>query len=851
MSRETIFKTLIGLMFIAFVFALPSLSIDFSQEPTRLGEGQTSTTAFNPDGTLLAVAHRTDPESDIYSTQVVILWDPQTQEQVSILEIENVGFVTFSPDGKLLALGCGDNTIRLWDVAGQNQVGLMQSPTTWGVSCLAFSPDGKMLASEGSGSTVGNPVICLWDVQTKQQLGTLRGHTRGISGVVFSPDGRLLVSGGVREDETILVWDVATQQQVGELIGHLDVTYNLAFSPDGKILASAGGWYDKAIYLWDTKTWEQVGVLGGHSAHVTSIAFSPNGELLVSTVNWDYTIHFWDIEKQEQVGIFENHSAMASGTISHVAISSDGKWLACGSDNGVELWELNLPGALPRTNAFGPKPYDDTLLMDTWVNLEWIAGDFAVSHDVYFSDNFDDVSDSAADAFQGNHPTDFFFVGFAPNPYPDGLVPGTTYYWRIDEVNNADPNSPWRGPIWSFTIQPKIAFNPIPTDSADSVDLDVELSWTAGLGAALHIVYFGENFDDVNNAAVDFSQRSSAAYTQSDTTYRPGPLEFGKTYYWRVDELTGGRNSTIQKGGVWSFTTEGIAKNPSPADGAIDVKPTHILSWDAGAVAASHEVYFGTDADAVRNATTASPEYKGPKALGEENYDTGKLTLNATYYWRIDEVNGTNPDSPWKGKVWSFTIGDFFVIDDFEHYDANDYRIWYAWHDGVGYGVPGTDPYFAGNGTGAVVGDETTSSFTEETIVHGGYQSMPITYDNNKQGYAYYSEVELKLTDQRDWTDEGVVELSLWFIGMPGNGVESLYVAVSNSTGTSAVVVHDDLAAVTIDRWTQWNIDLSKFSDQGVDLSDVDTIAIGLGDRNNPQPGSKGKMYFDDIRLYR
>jgi len=227
------------------------------------------------------------------------------------------------------------------------------------------------------------------------------------------------------------------------------------------------------------------------------------------------------------------------------------------------------------------------------------------------------------------------------------------------------------------------------------------------------------------------------------------------------------------------------------------------------------------------------------------------LVPGTTYYWRVDEISSDNPDTPLPGNVWSFTTGDFFVIDDFEHYDANDNRIWYTWHDGVGYGVPGTDPYFAGNGTGAVVGDETTDSFTEETIVHSGYQSMPIAYDNNKQGYAYYSEVEYTLTDQRDWTEKGVTELSLWFYGDLANAVEPLYVTVSNSTGTPAVVVHDDFAAVTIDIWTEWAIPLSAFTDQGIVLFDVDKIVIGLGTQDNMTvPGGKGKIYIDNIRLY-
>jgi regulation of enolase protein 1 (concanavalin A-like superfamily) len=180
-------------------------------------------------------------------------------------------------------------------------------------------------------------------------------------------------------------------------------------------------------------------------------------------------------------------------------------------------------------------------------------------------------------------------------------------------------------------------------------------------------------------------------------------------------------------------------------------------------------VYFGMDAQVVKNATKTAAEYKGSKALGDESYSPGKLAWYTTYYWRVDEVNAVHPDSPWVGNLWSFTTGDFLLIDDFESYDTGDNQIWYAWHDGLGYGAPGTPPYFAGNGTGAAVGDETTASFTEETIVHGGRKAMPLSYDNNKQGFAKYSEAEFKLTAPRDWTEESVGELSIWFRGLPGS----------------------------------------------------------------------------------
>jgi hypothetical protein len=483
--------------------------------------------------------------------------------------------------------------------------------------------------------------------------------------------------------------------------------------------------------------------------------------------------------------------------------------------------------------AHGPNPANGALHPETWVNISWRAGDFAVSHDVYIGDNFDDVNNGAEGTFQGNQAGTFIVVGFPGFLFPDGLVPGTTYYWRIDEVNDTEPNSPWKGPVWSFSIPPKTAYAPNPADGAELVDPNVELSWTGGFGSKLHTVYFGDNFDDVNNA--------TGGLPQGTATYTPGPLKLAKTYYWRVDEFD---IIETYKGDVWSFTTEGAVGSPDPSNGAVDVKQTQVLTWSPSVFAASHEVYFGADKDAVKNADTGSPEYKGSRNLGSQSYDPGKLEWDTTYYWRIDEVNNTNPDSPWLGILWSFTTANFLVVDDFEDYDAGENQIWFAWHDGLGFGTPGVDPYFAGNGSGSAVGNESTPSYTEETIVHRGNQSMPVFYDNS---VLMYSEVEKMLTYPRDWTENGVSTLSIWFRGISDNAAETLYVALNGS----AVVSHDNPNAAQIDRWTEWTIDLQAFADQGVNLANVNTIALGLGNRNNPQVGGSGTMYFDDIRLYR
>ncbi|MHC4702858.1 MAG: PA14 domain-containing protein, partial [Planctomycetota bacterium] len=440
----------------------------------------------------------------------------------------------------------------------------------------------------------------------------------------------------------------------------------------------------------------------------------------------------------------------------------------------INNWYLAIAGGGGNPYARRPEPADGALFFETWGTLTWKPGHYAVSHDVYVGTSFDDVNDGAADTFIGNQGSNMQILGFPGFPFPEGLVPGTTYYWRVDEVNDANAASPWKGNVWSFSIPPKTGYNPVPADGAKFIaGEDLELAWEAGYAAKLHTVYFGESFDEVDSAA--------GGLPQATTTFTPPTaLEPEKTYYWRVDEFD---VVATHKGPVWSFTTaregggvkgeyfqgmtpggtpaltrtdptidfnwgdpggpdplvgddnfscrwtgeveaaftetytfyaaaddgvrlwiDGVqlvnawvdqgtteyrgeidlvagntysvvmeqyengggataylrwsspstpkqiipqaalsllvhAHSPSPSSGTDGVNLMSDLTWGAGDFAASHEVYLGTDADAVANATKASPEYKGSKALGEESLDPGKLAFDTTYYWRVDEID--------------------------------------------------------------------------------------------------------------------------------------------------------------------------------------------------------------------
>ncbi|MEA3224583.1 MAG: fibronectin type III domain-containing protein [Planctomycetota bacterium] len=513
------------------------------------------------------------------------------------------------------------------------------------------------------------------------------------------------------------------------------------------------------------------------------------------------------------------------GTVTNTNLTNIGSMLiscdsAAGTDGTLHIDNVQI-GVVFAEKAKNPSPESGAILADTWVNLSWSPGDFTVSHDVYFGDNFDDVDNGTGDTFRGNQTAMFYVAGFPGFAFPDGLIPGTTYYWRIDEVNDTEPNSPWKGDIWSFLIPPKTAYSPDPPDGAEFVDVDARFSWTPGFGAVMHTFYIGTDYAEVDSAA--------GGVMQGPASYDPGTLELEKVYYWRVDAF---EPPNTYKGDIWSFTTPGAVGNSQPANSAVDVQITATLNWMPADNAASSELYFGTDADAVNNATAASPEYMGNKALGSESYDPGKLALDTTYHWRVDAVY---PDKTVKGLVWSFETAGFILVDDFESYndfdppDPNSNRIFDNWIDGFGTTT-----------NGALVGND-FPPYAEQTIVHGGAQSMPYFYDNNNKT----SEATLTLVYPRDWTEGETAKLSLWFRGDSANAADRMFVALNGN----AVVYHSDPAATQITGWNEWVVDLTEFA--GVDLANVSSITIGFGTKGSPAAGGAGTMHFDDIRLVR
>ncbi len=270
------------------------------------------------------------------------------------------------------------------------------------------------------------------------------------------------------------------------------------------------------------------------------------------------------------------------------------------------------------------------------------------------------------------------------------------------------------------------------------------------------------------------------------------------------------------------------ASRPNPADGETNVASQVTLSWSPSQFADIYDVYFGTDVNSITEATRDnSMDVLIVQDLAGTLFDIdGFLDFNQTYHWRVDAINDSMADSPWASPVWSFTTGNFDVVDDFEDY--NDYppnEIWNTWIDG--YGDP-TNGSSAGYPNPDFVAGE---HYVEVTIVRGGAQSMPLFYENT--GGANNSEVSRTFSTAKDWTRAGINTLTLYVYGKADNTAAQFYAKVNGVEKAADV-------DFTNESWQEVNIELTQF---GVDLQHVTSLAISI------QGAGSGVVFIDDIRV--
>jgi hypothetical protein len=555
-----------------------------------------------------------------------------------------------------------------------------------------------------------------------------------------------------------------------------------------------------------------------------------------------------------------------------------------------EVWSFKVQGF----TAYNSSPPEGAKYMATDVNLVWSPGKKAKKHDVYLGTDLSKVTD----ANRANHTgVQYYNEDQDPNTYnpPTNLTLGTTYYWRIDEVNS--PNI-WKGDVWSFETMPSIPDTGDPDlmgwwkfdEDWGTKALDWSghgyhgtlvngPQWASGLlngalqfdglndyvslpiGSVINSLSSATFITWVNWARIGANTQrifdigtGTAAYMflipgngggggsmQFNITTAGGTVTLTASSlaagWHHVVVVTNGVSKTIQlyvDGAIvasgsttvlpsdlgnttnnwlgrsqagdytWftgllddfriykrAFTQDDIGKllspleswAPNPANGATGIEATLTLAWKPGKQVAKHNVYFGDNFDDVNDANSSGTP--GPTEIYRARQDANDypipeaLRWGQTYYWRVDEVNDYDPNI-WRGAIWSFTVRNYIVVDNFEDYNNTSNKIQNTWIKGGGGTAGYPDPNYA-----------------ERSIIHGGLQSMPFDYNNTKT--PYYSDANCTFDSPQNWAASGsnvLKILSLWFRGYPERIGSFSYTGTANPYAATMYACGADIGNV-------------------------------------------------------
>ncbi|MFH1717849.1 MAG: discoidin domain-containing protein [Planctomycetota bacterium] len=498
----------------------------------------------------------------------------------------------------------------------------------------------------------------------------------------------------------------------------------------------------------------------------------------------------------------------------HVRLTANSNWEGIFNQFGLsEVRFFHIP-----VHAKVPSPYSGATEVDLDLTLGWQPGREAAAHDVYFSADEQAVIDGTAPV-----------TTVAETVHgPLALDLGTTYHWRVDEVNDAETPSLWQGDIWSFTTQQYLvvddfeSYNDI--DPPDPESNRIFEAWIDGFGTATNgalvgndlppyaeqnIVHGGvQSMPYFYDANMKFSEATMTLSSQRDWTVR-GAQELAIWFRGNPASL-----STFMEGPVGTYTMTARSDNIAGLSDSFHYVYKQLSG--AGSILAKVESVSLTSDSAkagVMIRETFAPDSKYAMTFARPD--------GGVRFRRRTETGGDTTNS----------VDSHLSVPHWVKLERDAAGLFTASRssDGINF-VPFDDLNMGTSGavqmnTAVYIGIALSSNNPDETCT------------------AVFSEVSTTGTVTGEWESTD--------IGIASNAAKPMYVAIANSTGGSAVVYHDDPDATTIDTWTKWAIPLQKFADEGVNLTNVDKISLGFGDKDNLQAGGSGTVYFDDIGLGR
>jgi hypothetical protein len=489
------------------------------------------------------------------------------------------------------------------------------------------------------------------------------------------------------------------------------------------------------------------------------------------------------------------------------------------------MFDVGIPPGLSR--APKPKNGKTEVLRDT--ELRWKGGMFAATHDLYFGEDFNDVNEAGIDDPRGV----LMAQGMTETAYefPGLLEFEKTYYWRVDEVNNLDPNSPWRGSVWSFTIA---NYDLLEDFESFNETKKIYETWSDYFlnNTGMTVGYFDAPY--IEQDETHGGKKSMPLYFDNDGTVNEGTaLEQSGTSYYSETEL--------QFPEAQDWTKDGLDCLSLWFKG----RPAYSSNFTEGPAGTYTITAAGADiwnvADEFHFAYKELPSNQTISIIAKvEILDSVNKDSKAGIMIRDSLEPGAKnaalllTTDPEKGLRYQTRVStDGGTIRGDNDMDPNAMAPYWLKLERTSGGIIRSG--YSEDGT-----NWKSFSLKVVSMTSPVYVGLAVTsHDVSQVSEGVFSNVTISGTgSEQPWSARD--------IGIKINDAQPLYVLLNGS----GEIYHDDPNASLISSWTEWNIPLQKFADNGVDLANISSLGIGAGNRGSQEPAGEGRIFIDDIRLY-